>query len=61
MTEQTNEISVRELRAQAADVLNSASARGKITYITNRGRRIAAVVPLDVAEEAEARRQQEDD
>lgn len=48
------EVSVRELRASAADVLNDAAARGVITYITNRGRRIAAVVPLAVGEAAEA-------
>lgn len=42
--------SVREARTQFADVLNDASAQGLITYITTRGRRIAAVVPVWVAD-----------
>jgi prevent-host-death family protein len=54
------EVSVRELRATLADVLNGAAVRGEITYVTSRGRRIAAVVPVPVAEaeahEREARR-----
>jgi prevent-host-death family protein len=46
--------SVREARTQFADVLNDASAQGLITYITTRGRRIAAVVPVWVADEVVA-------
>lgn len=46
------EVSVRDARQHFADVLYRAAA-GRITYITSRGRRIAAVVPLAVAEEAE--------
>ncbi|MFB7738259.1 type II toxin-antitoxin system prevent-host-death family antitoxin [Streptomyces sp. NPDC056112] len=53
MTEQPNELSVAEARRSLADVLNDASVRGRITYITSRGRRVAAVVPLPVAEAAE--------
>lgn len=49
----TEELSVRELRAKLGDVLMSAAARGTITYVTHRGRRYAAVVPLEVAEAAE--------
>lgn len=45
------EKSVREARQHFADVLYDAAA-GKVTYITSRGRRIAAVVPLAVADEA---------
>jgi prevent-host-death family protein len=48
------EMSVMELRGDLADVLNAAAVRGQITYITNRGRRMAAVVPIPVAEAAEA-------
>lgn len=51
--ERVNEISIRELRAQLADVLNAAAVHGEITYVTNRGRRFAAVVPLRIAETAE--------
>lgn len=45
--------SVRELREGLADVLNAAAVHGRITYVTSRGRRIAAVVPVPVAEAAE--------
>lgn len=57
MTDETPELSVREIRAQLADVLNEAAVHGQITYITNRGRRIAALVPVPVAEAEERRRQ----
>ena len=53
MSEPPAEMSARDVRAHLADVLNAASVRGQTTYITNRGRRIAAVVPLSVAEAAE--------
>ncbi|MFD3730105.1 type II toxin-antitoxin system prevent-host-death family antitoxin [Streptomyces sp. NPDC058632] len=53
MNEEPAELSVAAARRQFADILNSASARSRITYITNRGRRVAAVVPLHVAEDAE--------
>lgn len=36
-----------------ADVINEAVIRGEITYITSRGRRIAAVVPVSIAEAAD--------
>ncbi|MEV5211250.1 hypothetical protein AB0K35_27640 [Micromonospora sp. NPDC053740] len=45
------EKSVRDTREHLADVLYDA-AGGKVTYVTSRGRRIAAVVPLTVADEA---------
>jgi prevent-host-death family protein len=53
MTELSAELSVAETRKHLADVLNEASARGRITYITSRGRRVAAIVPLAVAEAAD--------
>jgi len=53
MEQEPVEMTVAEARRQFADVLNDASARGQTTYITNRGRRIAAVVPLRIAEKAE--------
>ena len=46
-------MSVREIRDNFADVVNAAAVRGKTTYITNRGRRVAAIVPVAVAEAAE--------
>ncbi|WP_255218867.1 type II toxin-antitoxin system prevent-host-death family antitoxin, partial [Actinomadura formosensis] len=45
-------MSVADARRQFADVLNDAAVRGRITYITNRGRRIAAIVPVPIAETA---------
>ncbi|MEV4077454.1 type II toxin-antitoxin system prevent-host-death family antitoxin [Nonomuraea fuscirosea] len=47
------EMSVADARRLFADVLNDAAVRGRITYITNRGRRVAAIVPVPVAEAAE--------
>lgn len=47
------ERSVREVRESLADVLNDAAVRGTITYVTNRGRRIAAIVPIQIAEAAD--------
>jgi len=48
------EIGLRELRADLGAVVLEVGVRREITYVMNRGRRIAAIVPLDVAEKAEA-------
>lgn len=50
------EIGIRELRAALSDVLNETAVRGRITYVTSRGRRIAAIVPVPDAEAIEAAR-----
>lgn len=50
------EIGIRELRAALSDVLNETAVRGRITYVTSRGRRIAAIVPVPDAEAVEAQR-----
>jgi prevent-host-death family protein len=50
--EAAEERSVRELRSELADVLNAATVRDQTTYVTSRGRRIAAVVPVAIAEAA---------
>jgi prevent-host-death family protein len=47
------ERTTREVREHLADVVNAA-IQGQVTYITSRGRRVAAVVPLAVADRAEA-------
>jgi prevent-host-death family protein len=47
------EMSIADARAHMADVINAAAVRGRTTYLTSRGRRVAAVVPLSVAEGAE--------
>lgn len=49
------EVGIREAREQFADLVNEAAVRDTITYLTNRGRRVAAIVPLDVAEATERR------
>jgi len=46
------EIGVKELRGQLADVLNDTAVYGHITYVTSRGRRIAAIVPVPIADQA---------
>lgn len=43
-------IGIRELRAGLSDVVNETAVRGRITYITSRGRRVAAIVPVPDAE-----------
>jgi prevent-host-death family protein len=53
MPESSGELSIADLRKHIADVLNDVSARGRIVYITSRGRRVAAIVPLTVAEDAD--------
>lgn len=53
MPEMPKEMSVREVRQDLAAVLNEVSVRGRIIYVTSRGRRVAAVVPLAVAEPAD--------
>lgn len=45
------EIAVTGLREQLADVLNDTAVYGRITYITSRGRRVAAIVPVPVADQ----------
>jgi prevent-host-death family protein len=51
------EIGIRELRTKLSDVLNDVSVRGQITYVTNHGRRVAAIVPVLDAEALEAKQQ----
>lgn len=48
------ERTTREVREHLADVVNAA-IRGRVTYITSRGRRVAAVVPLATADQTGAR------
>ena len=48
--ETSTEVSISDLRENTADIINAVSARGQIAWVTNRGRRVAALVPLAVAE-----------
>jgi prevent-host-death family protein len=47
------EVGLREARIELADLVTDAAVRGVITYLTNRGRRVAAIVPVLAAEAAE--------
>ena len=49
MDYESSDRSTREAREHFADVINDA-IRGRVTYITSNGRRVAAIVPLAVAE-----------
>jgi prevent-host-death family protein len=52
----SGEIGIRELRAALSEVLNDTAVRGRITYVTSHGRRVAALVPVPDAEALEAQR-----
>lgn len=49
------------LRNRLADVVHASAAHNRITYITSRGRRVAAVVPLAVAEDQDHATKEADD
>lgn len=51
--QEDREVSIRELRTDLADIVNEVSTRGATVWLTNRGRRVAALVPLIVAEAAQ--------
>lgn len=57
----STEIGIRELRAALSDVVNETAVRGRITYVTSRGRRVAAIVPVPDAEAIESSKQPEGD
>ncbi len=48
------EIPVTEARDHLADVVNRVAYSGESTYLTRRGRRLAAIVPAEVLEAIEA-------
>lgn len=48
--------STRELRANFADVLNQVATRNETVFVTSHGRRIAAIVPVPIAEAIEHQR-----
>ncbi|MFI6883404.1 type II toxin-antitoxin system prevent-host-death family antitoxin [Streptosporangium canum] len=54
MAHEAQELSTRDVRAKLAEVVNQAATQGTVTFITSRGRRIAAVVPVAVGEAAVA-------
>jgi prevent-host-death family protein len=50
------DVSVAHFRNRIADIVHAAAVRKQVTYITSRGRRVAAIVPVPEAEEIEAQR-----
>ncbi|WP_018219064.1 type II toxin-antitoxin system prevent-host-death family antitoxin [Salinispora vitiensis] len=53
MGEPAAELPISDARDSLADVVSRAHHAGRITYVTRRGQRLAAVVPAEVAEAIE--------
>ncbi|WBC14579.1 type II toxin-antitoxin system prevent-host-death family antitoxin [Micromonospora sp. WMMA1998] len=53
MTEPAVELPISDARENLADVVSRAHYAGRITYVTGRGQRLAAIVPADLAEAIE--------
>ncbi|WP_244870583.1 type II toxin-antitoxin system Phd/YefM family antitoxin [Catellatospora sp. IY07-71] len=51
--EPDQEMSISAARTELADVVSRAHYAGRITYLTRRGERLAAIVPVEVAEAIE--------
>lgn len=47
------ELGITDARDRLADIVNEAQYTGSVTYITRRGRRVAAIVPAADAERLE--------
>ncbi|MBQ1067156.1 type II toxin-antitoxin system prevent-host-death family antitoxin [Micromonospora chalcea] len=53
MSEPAAELPISDARDRLADVVSRAYYAGRITYVTRRGQRLAAVVPAELAEAIE--------
>ena len=53
MTSSPEELPISDARDHLTDVVARATYGGQITYVTKRGRRVGAIVPVEVAEAAE--------
>lgn len=53
MSENLHDVSITDARERLADVVNEAAYTGQVTYLTRRGRRLAAIVSVATAEAAE--------
>jgi len=51
--EASGDLGITDARDRLADVVNEAAYAGTVTYITRRGRRVAAIVPAGDAERLE--------
>lgn len=48
-----HDLPITDARSRLADVVNEAAYTGQVTYLTRRGRRLAAIVSVEAAEAAE--------
>lgn len=53
MTSSPEELPISDARDHLTEVVARATYGGQITYLTKRGRRVGAIVPIEVAEAAE--------
>lgn len=53
MSEKPRDLPITDARDRLADVVNEAAYTGQVTYLTRRGRRLAAIVSVQAAEAAE--------
>lgn len=60
MSEPAHEISISAARDDLAEVVSRAHYAGRITYVTRRGQRLAAIVPAEMAEAIERAEDAED-
>ncbi|WP_245714509.1 type II toxin-antitoxin system prevent-host-death family antitoxin [Micromonospora inyonensis] len=60
VTEPARDLSISDARDHLADVVSRAAYAGRITYVTRRGQRMAAIVPVEVAEAIERAEDAED-
>lgn len=57
MTEGTSDnVGIRELKAHLSDLVGRVMYRGEVIWVTKNGKRVAALVPVEVAERYEAER-----
>lgn len=53
VSENAQDVPITDARDRLADVVNQAAYSGQVTYLTRRGRRLAAIVSVETAEAAE--------
>jgi antitoxin Phd len=53
VSEKPRDLPITDARDRLADVVNEAAYTGQVTYLTRRGRRLAAIVSVQAAEAAE--------
>lgn len=53
MSDHAEDVPITAARDRLADVVNEAAYTGRVTYLTRRGKRLAAIVSVEAAEAAE--------